>query len=97
MAKSVSAVKSAGGKSVEGKKILDKVAGLTDKLKASTDKLEKLLSHENGASAEKHAKYFRDAVIPAMAKVREAADELECLVPHELWPLATYREMLFIK
>ena len=82
---------------VEGKKILDKVTKLTDQLKANTDKLEKLLSHEGNGSAEKHAKYFRDVVIPAMNKVREAADELECIIPHEMWPLATYREMLFIK
>ncbi|MCM3881959.1 MAG: glutamine synthetase III, partial [Vicinamibacterales bacterium] len=97
VAQSVAAVKKAGVKSVEGKKLLSTVAGLTDKLKASTDKLEKLLSHEGDGSAEKHAKYFRDQVIPAMNRVREAADQLECLVPHELWPLATYREMLFVK
>jgi glutamine synthetase len=97
VAQSVGAVKSAGGKSVEGTKILDRVTKLTDLVKANTDKLEKLLSHDGNGSAEKHAKYFRDAVIPAMNKVREAADELECIIPHEMWPLATYREMLFIK
>jgi len=97
VAQSVAAVKSAGGKSVEGKKILDKLTKLTDQLKANTDKLEKVLGHEGDGSAEKHAKYFRDVVIPAMNKVREAADELECIIPHEMWPLATYREMLFIK
>ena len=97
VAQSVAAVKSAGGKSVEGKKILDRVTRLTDQLKANTDKLEKLLSHEGNGSAEKHAKYFRDDVIPAMTRVRTAADELECIIPHELWPFATYREMLFIK
>jgi glutamine synthetase len=97
VAQSVGAVKSAGGKSVEGKKILDRVTKLTDQLKANTDKLEKLLSHEGNGSAEKHAKYFRDVVIPAMNTVREAADELECIIPHEMWPFATYREMLFIK
>jgi len=36
-------------------------------------------------------------VVPAMAALRETGDGLECVVPHELWPLATYREMLFIK
>ena len=46
---------------------------------------------------QKHAKHYRDGVIPAMSAVRDVADELECIVPHELWPLATYREMLFIK
>jgi glutamine synthetase len=97
VAQSVAAVKQAGGKSVEGKKLLDKVTRLTDKLRVSTDKLEKELSHEGNGSAEKHAKHFRDGVIPTMNAVREVADELENIVPHELWPLATYREMLFIK
>src|SRR5262244_551197 len=93
---SVAAVKSAGGKSVEGKKALDRLTKLVDKFKAQTDKLEKALSHES-PSAEKHAKHFRDAVIPNMATLRELGDELENVMPHELWPLATYREMLFIK
>jgi glutamine synthetase len=96
VASSVSAVKSAGGKSVEGKKTLDKLTKLVDKFKAQTDKLEKALTHEGGA-ADKHAKYFRDSVIPNMAALREIGDELENITPHELWPLATYREMLFIK
>ena len=60
------------------------------------DKLEKTLD-ARGLSAEKHAKHFRDAVIPAMTALRELGDELEVIMPHELWPLATYREMLFIK
>ena len=91
VAQSVSAVKQAGGKSVEGKKLLDKVTKLTDKLKAGTDKLEKALAHEGNGSAEKHAKHYRDSVIPAMAVVREAGDELESIVPHAMWPLATYQ------
>ena len=43
------------------------------------------------------AKHYRDKVIPAMTALREKGDELENVVPHEIWPLATYREMLFIK
>src|SRR5580765_7401027 len=93
---SVSAVKAAGAKSVEGKKSLDKLTKLIDRFKVQTDKLEKALAHE-GSSAEKHAKHFRDVVIPNMATLRELGDELELMMPHELWPLATYREMLFIK
>ena len=85
------------GPALEGKKLLDKVTRLADQLKASTDKLEKTLAHEGNGSAEKHAKHFRDTVIPAMNALRETSDELEGIVPHELWPLATYREMLFIK
>jgi glutamine synthetase len=93
---SVAAVKAAGAKSVEGKKTLDKVTKLVDKFKAQADKVEKALDHES-PSAEKHAKHFRDVVIPNMATLRTLGDELENVMPHELWPLATYREMLFIK
>jgi glutamine synthetase len=93
---SVAAVKSAGAKSVEGKKSLDKLTKLVDKFKVQADKLEKALAHE-GTSAEKHAKHFRDVVIPNMTALRELGDQLEVVMPHELWPLATYREMLFIK
>ncbi len=96
VAQSVSAVKEAGGKSVEGKKTLNVLTNLVDTFKQRTDKLAKALEHE-GPSAEKHAKHFRDVVVPAMAALREAGDSLEVMVPHESWPLATYREMLFIK
>ena len=68
-----------------------------DGFKRRTDKLEHALGHEGNGSAEKHAKHFRDVVIPAMSALREAGDELELDIPHETWPLATYREMLFIK
>jgi glutamine synthetase len=93
---SVSAVKSAGSKSVEGKKTLDKLTKLVDKFKQASDKLERELAHE-GAGTEKHAKHYRDKVVPAMAGLRELGDEIETIMPNETWPLATYREMLFIK
>jgi glutamine synthetase len=96
VAQTVAAVKAAGGKSVEAKKLLDQITKLTDELKRRTDKLQKALEHEGG-DALKHAKHFRDVIIPGMNAVRDTSDTLEGLVPHELWPLATYREMLFIK
>ena len=97
VAQSVSAVKAAGGKSVEGKKVLIGIVKLTDDFKRRTDKLAHALDHEGNGSAEKHAKHFRDVVIPAMTALRETGDALELQIPHEAWPLATYREMLFIK
>ena len=96
VAASVAAVKSAGAKSVEGKKTLDKLTKLVDKFKQSADKLEKELAHEGGSS-EKHAMHFRDKVVPNMAALRELGDEIENIMPQATWPLATYREMLFIK
>jgi len=74
VASSVAAVKSAGSKSVEGKKTLDKLTKLTDDFRRRTDKLQDALEHEGDGSAEKHAKHFRDAVIPSMAALRELGD-----------------------
>jgi glutamine synthetase len=97
VASSVAAVKAAGVKSVEAKKTLDVLSKLTDEFKRRTDKLAGALDHNGNASAEKHAKHFRDVVVPGMAALRETGDALELMIPHEIWPLATYREMLFIK
>ena len=38
-----------------------------------------------------------DKIVPLMNKLRETGDEIEVLTPHEIWPLPTYREMLFVK
>jgi len=96
IAESVAAVKAAGGASREGKKLLARFTKLIDRFRTQTDALAGLLEHA-GSSAEKHAKHMRDKVIPTMTALREHGDEIEVLVPHELWPLPTYREMLFVK
>ena len=45
--------------------------------------------------ADDESRAMTDKVIPAMTKVRTACDALEKIVPADLWPLPTYREMLF--
>ncbi len=97
VAQSVSAVKAAGGSAKEAKKSLDRIVSLAESCKATVDKLQHLLEHEANGDAEKHAKYFRDKVIPNMVALREIGDGLESVVPHDLWPLPTYREMLFVR
>ena len=96
VAASVAAVRSAGSTSKEGKKVLAKIVKLVDAFRAQTEVLEKALDHA-APSVEKHAKFMRDKVVPAMVKLRDLGDQLELLVPHAQWPLPTYREMLFIK
>jgi glutamine synthetase len=44
-----------------------------------------------------HAEYMRDTTIPAMDRVRDAADALERVVADDLWPLPKYAEILFVK
>jgi len=93
---SVAAVKAAGRQSVQAKKLLADYTKLVDRFKLQADALAKLLTH-GGSSTEKHAKYMRDKIVPAMAKLRTTGDEIEVLTPHAIWPLPTYREMLFVK
>jgi glutamine synthetase len=96
VADSVRSVRDAGGSTRESKKVLDKIIGLIDEFRVRTDRLAKALDR-HVPDAEKHAKYIRDVVVPAMAELRETGDQIEVLVPHETWPLPTYREMLFVK
>ncbi len=96
VAESVAAVRNVGGSVKEAKRMLDRLSSLVDELRQRTDRLANALD-EHAPSAEKHAKYMRDTIVPAMNALRETGDHIELLAPHELWPLPTYREMLFIK
>jgi glutamine synthetase len=44
----------------------------------------------------KKAKFFADNITKLLDEVRIPADELEKLVPDDLWPLPKYSEMLFV-
>jgi glutamine synthetase len=96
IAQSVAAVKAAGAVSKESRRALDELTKLVDEFRARTTKLSHAADHAT-ASAEAHARHSRDVVIPAMNALRETGDRIESVVPHDLWPLPTYREMLFIK
>jgi glutamine synthetase len=96
IALSVGAVRAVGATSAKAEKLLTTYTGLVDRLQTEAEALAALLEHESGG-AEAHAVYMRDEVVPAMAALREVGDAIEVLTPHELWPLPTYREMLFVK
>jgi glutamine synthetase len=64
------------------------------------DKAATALASALGHHAEdpfKHAKQIKEQVKPAMAELRSAVDELEGVVAEDLWPVPTYRDLLFIK
>jgi len=77
--------------------MLDEVNALVRDLQESIRALEKVLENHVEGTTLDHAKHARDHVLPAMARVREVVDKLECIVSDEFWPLPTYQEMLFIK
>ena len=77
--------------------LLEKVSSLIKSFKESIHTLEKKLDHHGDTSVLGEAKHHNRDVVPAMQEVRKYADELECVVADDLWPLPTYQEMLFIK
>ena len=93
---SVAAARAGGVPSKEGKKVLAQIVKLTDAFRVQTEKLAAALDH-NSTSSEKHAKYMRDVIVPGMVKLRDIGDQIEVVVPHAVWPLPTFREMLFVK
>jgi glutamine synthetase len=76
---------------------LDVVTELVGALEKNVAGLEAASDHHAGGDLMAEARHFQAEVVPAMAAVREVADKLEGIVADDLWPLPTYREMLFIK
>ncbi len=76
---------------------LKTLGGVITEFQKSMASLEKALSHPHEGDIDRHARNMRDSVLPAMNEVRRLGDRLETLVADDLWPLPTYREMLFIK
>ncbi len=73
------------------------VNALIDEL---TDGISELVAqNEELGGDDLHSKshHMRDNVIPAMTKVRTAADKLEKVIPDDLWAMPRYRDMLFVK
>ena len=67
----------------------DEMSDAADALKAVTDKVSTL----EDEAAKAHA--FHDEVLPAMARLRAAADEAEELCDEDYWPLPCYSRLLF--
>ncbi len=82
----LAALKSGGIKSTQGTRgLMAQVADLTEEALVAAGALEKAVAAESP-----------DKMLAGMQTLRAAADELEGVVPHDLWPLPSYAEMLFM-
>jgi glutamine synthetase len=75
---------------------LEEVTAPLTELRSALATLRSALAERGGSTALEDARYAQDALLPAMAAVRAAADVLEGVVADDLWPLPTYQEMLYI-
>jgi glutamine synthetase len=77
--------------------ILKKVTQNISQLKSGCESIKSALhKSETFDDLPKKAKFFADKIIKLLEEVRIPADELEKIVPDDLWPLPKYSEMLFI-
>jgi glutamine synthetase len=97
VARSVNEATRADCDPVGARALLSEVCDAVNKLKSAIDQLERVTSPLHPAGKLDNARLMRDRVIPAQAAVRTVADHLEKLIPNDLWPLPTYRDLLFIK
>ena len=75
---------------------LEAFAELVSTVRKALAGVEAAAAHEDDDPL-RHATQIRNKVRPAMAVLRAAADEVETLVAADLWPMPTYRELLFLK
>ncbi len=97
VANAVNATKTAGVDNTLQAELLKSLTGTINDFQKATAGLEKSVGHHAEGDAYAHAKHFRDQVLPAMTALRTLGDKLETVVADDLWPMPTYREMLFIK
>ncbi|MCB9846527.1 MAG: glutamine synthetase III [Phycisphaeraceae bacterium] len=96
LAEAVGASKAAGVNVDAGLGQLKAFAGLVDSFREGIDALESAAT-VGGDDPAADARAVRDGILPAMGRLRERSDALECHVAADLWPMPTYRELLSIR
>jgi glutamine synthetase len=97
VAQAVNATKAAGVDNHAQAELLKSLTATITEFQLAISNLDKALHHHADGDVLGHAKYARDSILPAMNQVRTLGDRLETTVADDLWPIPTYREMLFIK
>ena len=73
------------------------VMALVDQLTEKLAVLAERNQDQGGDDVVSKAEHMRANIIPALKEVRDVVDRLERIVPDDLWPVPTYRDMLFVK
>ncbi len=96
LAQSVGACKAAGIECADTSAQLRAFVDLTARYNGTLEALDEADNHQD-ADPFQHASYMKSKVVPLMAELRRLGDELETRVASHLWPLPSYRELLFVK
>jgi glutamine synthetase len=85
LASAVKGVAALGCKNPKAKELLKKVCSYTEDILGGIDKLEKAVSGHSTSS-----------ILKEMKSLRKFVDDLEGVIPENMWPLPSYAEMLFL-
>jgi glutamine synthetase len=96
LARAVSSCKEAGVNCSEMVATLEEFVDLLSRFKTTLVRLEEA-SERRYDDVFEQARCLKRVVHPVMDELRELGDKLETRVAADLWPLASYRELLFIK
>jgi glutamine synthetase len=96
MAEAVAATKAAGLDAGATTGVLREFIQLVDQFRERTAEVERLSAHQE-SDPSRHAAQISKHLKPAMARLRETGDTIQSLVAADLWPLPTYRDLLFLK
>ncbi len=75
--------------------LCDKLSKLANRIYKATGELENAAADAPNGDLKNRAVYYRDAVLPAMNTLRDAADEAEILTDRAFWPMPNYSDALF--
>jgi glutamine synthetase len=96
VAEAVAATQAAGVECADSVSALRSFVDLVTNLRKATAVVEQAAAHHE-SDPMKHATRISQELKPAMAELRNVVDNLETIVAADLWPLPTYRDLLFLK
>ncbi len=96
VAEAVAATEAAGVDCPDTRDSLQELVDLVTRLRRATTALERVCGVEH-SDPMRHAAHMGSDVRPAMTALRAVVDTLETTIAAEVWPLPTYRELLFLK
>ena len=95
LAQSVKAIEAVDVDAGVQRELLTKVTILLKQASAALADLKEKQIHASRLTGETQARYYYEAVRPAMRILRAPVDHLEMIVSGRIWPIPTYGELLF--
>lgn len=96
LADTVIAVKEAGADTEVQSEILKEVSELLKETKGALCALEKVTEEASAmAEGQDQARFYHEAVIPAMEALRSPVDQMEMIVDKDVWPMPSYGDLMF--